>query len=317
MSTSTLPKIVASQTEGRGVWLMVLGSLLVPLLDSAAKLLGEKHGMPTGQIALARFGLQTLMVLPLLLAFEGRAGFLTPHLGLNLLRGVLLAGGTVSFFTALKAMPLADAIAIFFVEPMIVTLLSVVFLREPMDARRIAAVIVGFAGALLVIRPNFVALGAVALLPLLCAVFVSIYAVLGRHLSAATSSLTMHFYAGVGGLLTLSAVMLFGAWSGIEELQTIMPSGWEVWSLLIVLGLVATVAHLMFIQAYRLTPATLLAPFGYFEIVSATLFSIVLFGDVPDLTKWLGIAIIIASGIALVWADRPAGSTQLPPPDPI
>ncbi|WP_210168277.1 DMT family transporter [Aureimonas sp. Leaf454] len=296
---------------------MVLGSLLVPLLDTAAKLLGEDHAMPAGQIAFARFALQTLMVLPLVILVEGFAGLKCRHPGLNLLRGVLLAGGTICFFIALKAMPLADAVAIFFVEPMIVTLLSVVFLREAIDIRRIVAVVVGFGGALLVIRPNFTALGAVALLPLLCAVFVSIYAVLGRHLSAATSSITMHFYAGIGGLATISVVMIAGAGTALAEFQTVAPSGWPVWGLLLMLGFVATVAHLMFIQAYRLTPATLLAPFGYMEIVSATLFSILFFGDVPDAVKWLGIAVITASGLGLVWVDRAATSSGSQPPEPI
>lgn len=296
---------------------MVAGSLLVPLLDTAAKLLGENHGMPAGQISFARFALQTMMVLPVLLALQGRAGLRTAQPVLNLLRGVLLAGGTIAFFIALKAMPLADAIAIFFVEPMMVTVLSVLFLRERMDARRIAAVVVGFGGALLVIRPNFVALGPVALLPLLTAVVVSIYLVLGRHLSKTTSSLTMHFYTGLGGMLTITAVLAAASGTGVRELQLIEPIGWTVWGLLMVIGLIATVAHLMFIQAYSLAPASLLAPFGYMEIVSATLFGFLFFGDFPDPMKWLGIGVIVASGIALVWTDRPARREELPPTDPI
>lgn len=317
MSSVAGHPISDSQSPARGVLLMVAGSLLVPLLDTAAKLLGENHGMPAGQISFARFGLQTIMVLPLLLALQGRAGLRTPQPVLNLVRGVLLAAGTIAFFVALKAMPLADAIAIFFVEPMMVTLLSVVFLRERMDARRIAAVVVGFAGALLIIRPNFAALGAVALLPLLTAVLVSVYLVLGRHLSKTTASLTMHFYTGVGGLLTMTAVLALAWGSPMAELHVIAPVGWTVWGLLMVIGLIATVAHLMFIHAYSLAPATLLAPFGYVEIVSATLFGFLVFGDFPDAMKWLGIAIIVASGIALLWSDRPANSAKLPPTDPI
>jgi drug/metabolite transporter (DMT)-like permease len=295
MTTLSADPSTDSRSAARGVLLVILGSLLVPVLDSAAKLLVETHGMPAGQIAFARFGLQTLMVLPLLLAFEGRTGLKVGNLRLNLLRGVLLGFGTIVF-----------------VEPMIVTLLSVLFLGERIDIRRIAAVIVGFCGALLVIRPNFAELGLVATLPLVCAVLVSIYLVLGRHLSRTTSSLAMHFYSGVGGLLTLTAVLAVAAGTGWQEFQTIAPVGLEVWTLLMVLGLVATVAHLMFIHAYRLAPATLLAPFGYFEIVSATFLGLVLFGDFPDAAKWTGTVVIVASGLVLVRADRAAGGTTPP-----
>ncbi len=129
MTFAIFPKPSNSQASKRGISLMITGTLLTPVLDAAAKILGQHHGMPVGEIALARFVLQTLMVLPFLLALGGWAGLRVRHLRLNLLRGVLLALASVAFFAALKAMPLADAIAIFFVQPMIVTLLSVFFLK--------------------------------------------------------------------------------------------------------------------------------------------------------------------------------------------
>ena len=313
MSFAFSHKSTVSQALTGGLALMVTGALLTPVVDAMAKILGEKHGMPAVEIAFARFILQTLMVLPLLVAFEGWAGLRTRNLGLNFLRGVLMALASVAFFAALKAMPLADAIAIFFVQPMIVTLLSVAFLKEAINLKRIAAVLVGFGGALLVIRPNFSDFGLIATLPLVCAVFFAIYLVLGRHLSAESSSLSMHFYAGVGGTVSLAVVLAFGSLTVFPEFQMIMPVGVAVWGVLLVMSVFATVTHLMFIQAYRLLPAGLLAPFGYFEIVSATVLGLVLFGDFPDLMKWLGIAIIVASGLFLIWADRETRDTAALP----
>ncbi|BDA84762.1 permease [Aureimonas sp. SA4125] len=284
--------------------LMILGALLVPGLDAAAKMLGERHAMPAGEIALLRFVLQSLMVFPFLIGREGWQSLRIQNVGLNLFRGVALGVASFLFFLALKNMPLADATAIFFVEPMIVTLLSAVLLKETVGWRRLTAVFVGFLGAVIVIRPNFVALGLVATLPLMTAALVALYLVLSRHLSGRTSPLAMHFYAGIGGSVSMLVICLVGTQAGIAELGLEVPRGAAVWGLLLTTGLFATVAHLLFIQAYRLAPASLLAPFGYFEIVSATILGFLLFGDMPDAGKGIGIAIIVASGVYIAWREN-------------
>jgi drug/metabolite transporter (DMT)-like permease len=226
------------------------------------------------------------------------------HVRLNLLRGALLGIASFLFFLALKSMPLADATAIFFVEPLIVTLLSALFLKESVGWRRIGAVLVGFVGALIVIRPNFLALGLVATLPLMTAALVAVYLILSRHLAARTPALAMHFYAGVGGSLIMLFVCLGGMAAGMPEMRIVMPRGATVWGLLVIMGVFATVGHLLFVQAYRHAPASLLAPFSYFEIVSATILGLALFGDVPDFGKATGIAIIVASGVYIVWREN-------------
>lgn len=288
----------------RGLMLMIAGSVLIPGLDAAAKLLTERHGLSAGEIGLLRFLLQTMMVLPLLIASEGLAGLRIRRPGLNLLRGVLLGCATFMFFLALKYMPLADATAIFFLEPMIVTLLSAVFLKESVGLRRIVAVTIGFVGALIVIRPNFLTLGVVAVLPALTAAFIAVYAVMSRRLSREASPLAMHLYGGIGGLLTLCVATFVGGIAEVPELALTMPTGVEAFALIGAIGVFGTVCHLMFIQAYKLTPASLLAPFGYVEIVSAVLLGYALFGDFPDPTKWLGISIIVASGIYIAWREN-------------
>ena len=288
----------------QGATLMTAAALLTPIPDAMAKILGESYGIPVIIIAFARCILQMLSALPLLLASGGWSALRVQNLQLNLLRGVLLAAASIVFFVALKAMPLADAIAIFFIQPMIVTILAVVFLKEKPDLRRIAAVFAGFGGTLLVIQPNLVILGPVATLPLICAILFAIYLVLGRHLSKSNSSLVMHLYTGLGGTLSLGVILTIGSLGNIREFHMIAPMDSFAWMLLIVMGLFASLIHLMYIQAYRLAPAGLLAPLSYIEIVSAIGLGFLLFADFPDTLKGLGIAIIIGSGLMLAWTDR-------------
>jgi drug/metabolite transporter (DMT)-like permease len=293
-----------SMSLKQGATLMTAAALLTPIPDAIAKILGENYGIPVIIIALARFVLQMASALPLLLTSGGWSALRVQNLRLNLLRGMLLAAASIAFFVALKAMPLADAIAIFFIQPMIVTILAVVFLKEKPDLRRIAAVFAGFGGTLLVIQPNLVILGPVATLPLICAVLFAIYLVLGRHLSKSDSPLVMHLYTGLGGTLSLGAIFAIGSLRNITEFHTIAPIDYSAWTLLVVMGLFASLIHLMYIQAYRLAPAGLLAPLSYIEIVSAVGLGFLLFGDFPDTLKGLGIAVIVGSGLILGWTDR-------------
>lgn len=300
----------------RGLALMILGAFFIPGLDAAAKLLTERHGLSAGQIGLLRFGLQTTMVFPLLVAAEGLAGLRIDRPALHLLRGVLLGLATVFFFIALKFMALADATAIFFLEPLVVTILSVIFLKERVGWRRVVAILVGFCGVMIVIRPNFLTLGPVAILPALTAVLVAVYAVLSRSLSQTSSPLAMHFYAGVGGCAVLSVGCLVGVLAGIPDLSLTLPSGVEAYALILTLGLFATVCHLMFIHAYKLAPASVLAPFGYIEILSAVLLGLVLFGEFPDPVIWIGIAVIVASGVYIAWRENLVVRKAPPVPHP-
>ena len=288
----------------RGMAVFLVASAIIPVLDAMGKLLVTTHGLPPGEVAMIRLALQFAMILPFLVAKEGWRALRIRHPLLNLLRGALLGLGGIAFFGALRFMPLADATAIFFVEPMIITLLSAVVLKETVGWRRIAAVLVGFVGALIVIRPNFAAFGFAALLPMVAAVSIAIYLILGRRLSRTASPLAMMAYAGAGGTVTLAVASVIAAPFAVPDLAIVMPRGLVVWSLLAGAGLVGTVGHLMFLDAYRLAPAAVLAPFGYVEIVSAVFLGFLLFDDFPDGPKWIGIAIIVGSGIFIYWRER-------------
>lgn len=210
---------------------------------------------------------------------------------------------SVVFFTAVKYMPVADAIAIFFVEPLIVTLLSGIFLGEQIGWRRWFAVAAGFAGALLIIQPSFDEFGFVAGLPLLAAVLFSIYMLMSRKLSAHDTALSMQLMAGVGGFAFSMSMLPIGWLFAIENLKPGLPQSDTAILLLFGVALVATVGHFMITVATRLARASVLAPFQYLEIVTATIAGLLIFGNFPTPTKWIGIAIIILSGLYVFWRE--------------
>ncbi len=289
----------AQQDVEKGILLMVVGMLLIPGIDAIAKSLSAT--VPAGQVAWSRFFFQTLYMAPLVLM----GGQLWPrgHLGLHALRGLLIAGATLFFFWGLKYLPMAEAISIFFVEPLILTLLAAVFLGEAIGWRRLGAVAVGFLGALVIIRPSFELFGWATLLPLCAALCFAVYLVLTRHLARHENAATMQLYAGIFGCLTLSLALWVGGALEMPVLDPVWPTPWE-WILMAGLGAIAAGAHMFVVHAFRRAPPAVLAPFQYLEIISATALGFLIFGDFPDAVTWLGVAIIVASGLYVFHRER-------------
>ena len=272
--------------------LMLAAMLVLPGIDAIAKWLSGE--ISSGQIAWSRFFFQTLLMLPLFLRTRGPV--FTSALPWHALRGALIALATLLFFSALKYLPLADAISIFFVEPLILTLLSALFLGETVGWRRLTAVAVGFAGAMLIIRPSFHALGLPALLPLGTASSFAVYLILTRRLAQHEQPERMQFYAGVFGGLVMTLALVAGGAADVAVLSFVSPSAGQ-WLLLAGLGLIATAGHLLVVHAFRRAPAGLLAPFQYVEIIGATILGLLFFDDFPDAMTWLGVAVIVGSGM--------------------
>lgn len=199
---------------------------------------------------------------------------------------------------------LADAMAVFFAEPLILTLFSAIFLKEKVGWRRFSAVGIGLIGTMIVIQPSFEIFGAVSLLPLATAVTFAIYLILNRKYGAKESPLVMQFYAGVGGWVLAGVAVIFGTAAGLGDLSLGLPQGIQPWLLLLLLGTIGTVSHLMVVQAFKLAPASMLAPFQYLEIVNAVLVGLIVFGDFPTPSKWCGIAIIVGSGFYVFMRER-------------
>ena len=236
----------------------------------------------------------------------------------NVVRGALIATSSTMFFAAIKFMPLADAIAIFFIEPFILTILSAVIDKEHVGWRRRMAVATGFVGVIIVVQPSWDVFGPISLIPALGGTLFAVYVLLNRRLSAYDTPLTMQFTAGVTAFAVLTVVLGVGWLFGVPELMP-SPVGTSEIALLLLMGVFGTSGHLMFVHAGRLAPSSLIAPMQYVEIVFAALLGYLVFGDFPSLTKWFGIAIIVGSGAYVFFRESRVSVAVVPesaPPTP-
>lgn len=288
----------------QGILLMTIAMIVIPGMDTLAKYLSATVAPLI--IGFGRFFFQAFFTLLGAMVMTGGLRTLRPkRWGVNMLRGIFLAGATFAFFTALKVMPVADAIAIFFIQPMVLTALSAIFLKEQVGPRRWAAVVVGLIGAIMIIRPGFDAFGIVALLPMITACLFALYLLTTRILAGEDGMLSMQFTTALGGGATLAIVIAVTAFLGVETTGIVvaMPNSTEM-SLLAAVGAISFVSHGLIVRALALAPASVIAPFNYLEIVSATLFGFLVFGDFPDLMTWAGIALIVASGMYIAHRER-------------
>ncbi len=272
--------------------MMIAAMLMLPGIDAIAKWLSGS--VSSGQVTWSRFFFQIILMSPLLLRTRGP--WLTPTLALHAARGSLIALATLFFFSGLAYLPLADAIAIFFIEPLLVTLLSALFFKEAIHWRRISAISLGFVGALIIIRPTFSEVGYAALYPVAAAFCFSFYIVLTRKLVRHEDPIRLQFFAGVFGCLVMSLALAYGNSQQVAILTAAWPTLHQ-WLLLGALGLIATVCHLLVVYAYRLASIGILAPFQYVEIIGATVLGLIIFNEFPDAVTWTGVAIIVGSGM--------------------
>lgn len=294
----------ARQDQTRGIQLMLLGSVLLPTMDAAAKVMGET--ISPGLVVLARFAFQSLFLLPLVWAtLRMPRG---SELRLHVLRALSLCGATLCFFTAIQVMPIADALAIFFIMPLLVTLMAPWLLGETVGWRRLAAVVVGLSGAVIIIQPGQELFGVRAFLPLGTSVGFAFYLMFTRKLARSGEgggipALTMQFYSGVFGTLIISAVIIL-----MQPFESMLftlhwPELWQ-WRQLVLVGLLAVIGHVVLTSAFKYADASVLAPFQYVELISAALLGWWLFGDIPAATTWIGSAILVASGLYIFHRER-------------
>jgi drug/metabolite transporter (DMT)-like permease len=290
-----------------GLGLMIAAMLIAPLIDVFSKL-ATTTASPM-MITAARFVFQGLCMLPFVLwagswrRFSWRMSFY------HAIRAAVVALSMVCFVATLAVMPVADAIAIFFVEPVILTVLSSIFLKEIIGWRRYTACAVGFMGAMIVIRPSFQEIGYVALLPVVTAFCIAIFAMMTRALSKHEDPWTMQFQMALWGVPICAILLFIGHQAEIAFLAPSLPDP-TTFTWLVGVGVFATLSGLLSVYAYRAAPASVLAPIQYFEIVSATLFGWLVFGDFPDPIKWLGISIIIGSGLYIIWRESRVASIK-------
>ena len=285
----------------QGLLMMTIGMLLIPGMDAIAKYVGPR--VSVGQIVWCRFFFQTLFMGCTALYFLRRDQLKLTHPIQHLLRAAMISLATLLFFTALQFMPLAESIAIFFIEPLLLTLLAALFLGEPIGWRRLSAVAAGFAGAMLIVRPEFAKAGWAAALPMGAAFAFAVYLLLTKRLSGHTHPIAIQLFTGAGAMLVMSLVLAGAALAGYAPLSPTWPNNFDL-SLLVVMGLIASCGHLLVVMAFARASAATLAPLQYLEIVSATLLGLYFFGDFPDLTAWVGVGIIVGSGVFVAWRER-------------
>ena len=287
----TLAPSRKTHAPGRGILWMLLTMALFVSLDSVAKYLSES--LPVLQLVWARNFFHTLII-GVLIVPRLPAVLRTRRPGLQVLRSMLLLSATGFFFTAISLMPLATASAIMFVAPILVTALSMPLLGERVGPHRWGSVLVGFLGALIIIRPGTEAMDPAALLALGGAASYALYQITTRRLSGVDGPMTTLVYsASVGALVTSLAV----------------PAVWvaptpEQWLGMAMLGVLGILGHFTLIKAYENAAAATVAPFGYSNLIWATLAGFVIFGDLPDLWTVAGAMVIAASGLYIVHRER-------------
>ena len=278
-----------------GIALMLGAMAVLPFLDVVAKTLGEQ-GMPILQIVWARMAFGALLTLPFTLRHGGPAAIRPDRPAYHTVRAILLVAATFLFFSALKYLPIADALAIFFVQPLILTAISPFVLGEKVGPRRWAAVAVGFIGTLIIIRPGFAELNPGTFLALGAGACLAFYFAMTRRISGSAPAMVTTFHTSLmGAILTTLAVIPL--WE---------PPGAAQWGLLVLIGIIATVGHYMIVRAYDHAEASLLAPLAYTEMVMATLLGWWFFGDFPDGWTFFGVAILIACATYISIRERMA-----------
>lgn len=302
MNTSSGSSIRLPQSELTfGLLMMFISVVVSPIVDIFAKLAATT--IPPAEVTAARFVFQALFALPMM-AMRGQWGAWTWHRsGVHVIRAGVLTLSMVSFVTTLQVMEVADAIAIFFVEPMMLTILSSIFLKETIGWRRYTACAVGFFGAMLIIQPSFAEVGFIALLPVVTALCIAVYVMITRVVSHSEDAWSMQFQTGLWGAGLSLILLAIGKATGSAILYPVMPDLTAMLYLLGV-GITAAASGILTVYAYRAVQASTLAPLQYFEIVSATIFGWLVFKNFPDAIKWLGIFIIMGSGLYILWRER-------------
>ena len=263
----------------------LLAWVMLPIMDGFAKYLSAE--LPVLQITWARYFFTVVFIFPLMLFFFKKYLVWTDKPKLQLIRGLILLTANISFFYSISVISLPKALTLAFVAPLVVTAFSPFFLGESVGYKRWAAVIIGFIGSLVVIRPGFLEINLASLAALGTGIMYGFYLIITRKLSTSDNPLLTLLLTGVVGAIIATTFMPF-VW--------VSPT-FNQWSIMAAIGLFACIGHLFIILSLKFADASKLAPFSYFEIVTNIIIAYYFFGDFPDSWTFLGLFIIVFSGI--------------------
>ena len=282
--------------------------------DTAVKFLSGDYALHQVVLIRSLFGLAVMLGL-MMPVTGGPAALATRRLGMHLLRAACVVFANMTFFLGLAALPLAEGVALFFVSPLVITLFSVIFLKETVGPRRWAAIAVGFVGVLVVLRPGTEVFQPAALLPVAAAIGYAALHMLTRHIGGTETALAMTFYIQLSFVVVAGAMGLaFGdgrfAGTGDASLdfllrEWVMPAPRD-WGVLALVGLASAFGGYFISQAYRVAEAAVVAPFEYLAMPLAVLWGVLVFDEWPDGVALAGIALIIASGLVIIWRETMA-----------
>lgn len=280
------------QNVRRGIVLMITGIALFTTGEAIVKALARDYEIT--QIVWARYVFHTLVTLAL---FSARVGIVrlvrSRRPWLHVTRSALMLVATMLFFTALRYLPLADAVAINFIAPLLVTALSIPMLKEQVGIRRWIAILVGFGGAMIIIRPGMGVMHWAAFLPLGTAACYAFYQILTRIAARSDDAQTSLFWTSAfGAIVTTLFVPFFWTAPGAVD-----------WGLMVVLGAIYGFGHYLVIRGLEVAPASMLSPFMYTQMIWATVYGLLIWGQFPDTATLSGVAVVIASGLYVWWRE--------------
>lgn len=280
-----MPGSLSSEHHARGILLIMAAVSTFAVLDTIAKYLSRTYPVPL--IVWVRYAMHLLVMLVFVAPRLRWRLVATERPLLQVFRGVVLAASSLLFFTALAFMPIAEASAITFLAPLLVTAMSAYFLRERVRRSAWIALATGFVGVLFIVRPGGAIFSAAALLPLGTALCFATYQLLTRRLAGIDSTMATLFIGALVGTIVISFLLPF-YWG--------LPQSPFHAVLFVLLGVLGAAGHFVLIRAFEYAPASVLAPFVYAQLATVLALGYVVFGDFPDGWSLVGMAIIVLSG---------------------
>lgn len=287
----------------RGIILIMAAVTLFSVLDVTAKVLGQR-GIPVLEIVWARYAFHFVLAVIIFNPIASPTSWRVTRPFLQIVRAFMLVLVTALNFVAIRYLQLAETVSIAFLAPLLIAALSVVFLGEKVGPRRLAAIVVGFLGVLIVTRPGLGGFHWAMLFALGSVSCYSVYAILTRLLAGTETAGSMTLVlAGVPTVVLLP--FMPAIW--------VQPEDWSVVGLMLLTGISGGLGHFLVITAHKFAPASALAPFSYFQLISMVAAGYIVFGDVPTVYTLVGASVIIASGLYLLHRERTVKATRTDP----
>lgn len=302
---------LSNSAKGMAALCAMLAVLFFSVNDASIKFLSGDYALH--QIVLVRSLIGLLVLLTIFVPFHGTFSILkTRRLGMHFLRGLAVVFANLTFFLGLAELPLAEATAIFFVSPLLITVFSIFFLKERVGIHRWGSVVFGLIGVLIILRPGTEAFKVASLLPIAAAVGYATLHMLTRHIGKTESALTMSFYIQITFIFICCIFWLFVSdgrfateaspalnfllreWGDLSE---------EDWFVFALLGTSSAFGGFLISQAYRNAEAAFIAPFEYIAMPLSILWGMLVFKTTPELQSFIGMGMIVASGLYIIWRE--------------